>query len=101
MYDASGNLSMPIGIGQKYSARRIASVKNPSVKYIFSEANNYLWLFFVNLSQVGWWHNNGSNFLCFDGHVIYKTAKSFNFSLASSWAEPAYTENKKLLRPDY
>lgn len=83
---------------QKSSYTKISSIRNPSMKFMISDAHNYLFLALIHNpygdDYIGWWHpGNSANFICMDGHG--ETRKSGEFPIG------AYTPIQKELCTKY
>lgn len=64
-------------------ATKISQIKDPGRKFLMADTLNYLWLAYISDSSYNdWRHEDGCNFLYFDGQVKRHNKKEFNFNPA-------------------
>ena len=81
IYDGSGQ-SDQLGWFQKSYYTRFASIRDPSSKFMISDARNYLWIGLIHNpygdDYIGWWHpGNSANIIYMDGHGSTGTSSSY------------------------
>lgn len=83
-YNKDGELKDATKMWYKnFPAARISQIKDPGKKFIMSDTVNYLWLAYISDANYNdWRHDNGSNFLYFDGQVKRHTKDEFKFDPA-------------------
>ncbi len=66
---------------KNFPATKISRLKDPAKKFLMSDTLNYLWLAYISDSVYNdWRHENGSNFLYFDGQVKRHGKDEFKFT---------------------
>lgn len=81
IYDHSGQPTQ-LGWYQRSYYTRLAAVRNPSKKFMISDANNYLWIGLIRNpygnDNIGWWHpGQSANIVYIDGHASNEKRNSY------------------------
>ncbi|MFA6665902.1 MAG: prepilin-type N-terminal cleavage/methylation domain-containing protein [Armatimonadota bacterium] len=94
-FDSNGD-PYKIGWFTQYYIRLLESVKDPAEKFMIGDTKNNPYMGYITETG-GFWHNDGANFVCFDGHAVWKPKTAFG----TLWStESTTTLIDKYLKPD-